>query len=271
MFFKSSNDVDIFIEDSNDEEFYKTLFSRLLSSKKISKIISCKCKTELIKACENDQYDRKRKRIYVTDGDLDLIFDNNRKDLKYLHVLSRYCIENFLLEETGIIETLYDNIVLDKEDIKKQLVFDNWLKGITNPLLELFLHYSITHEHKMGIKTVSTSVGGFCKQHRGITVLDNKKIEDRIQELRDEIITSLGENIYNESIYEKRQKWPPNIKSLITIVSAKDYILPLLTFRFKKLKGKESYNLKWESLRIRLAKTCDLDSLDDLKTKILSI
>ncbi|NVO31486.1 DUF4435 domain-containing protein [Hymenobacter lapidiphilus] len=271
LFFKSQNDVDIFIEDSNNEEFYKTLFHRLLNNKRIRKIISCKCKTELIKACENDQIDRKRKRIYVTDGDLDLIFDNNRKDLKHLHVLKRYCIENYLLDEEGIIETLYDNIILKKEDIKTQLLFENWLKSITNPLLELFFHYSITHEHKMGIKTVSTTVGSLCKQYRGITVLDNQKIEDKIREIREEIINTIGDDAYNESIYAKRQKWPPNIMSLITIVSAKDYILPLLTFRFKKIKGKETYNLKWESLRIRLAKTCNLNSLDDLKALILSV
>ena len=82
LFFKSKNDVDVFIEDSNDEEFYKVLLQRLTSGKRIKKIISCKCKTELLKACESDQFDRKRKRIYLTDGDLDLILDTNRKDLK---------------------------------------------------------------------------------------------------------------------------------------------------------------------------------------------
>src|SRR5690606_12352333 len=85
LFFRSKNDVDVFIEDSNDEEFYKALIQRLTGGKRVNKIISCKCKTELIKACEADQTDRNRKRIYITDGDLDLVIDTNRKDLKYLH------------------------------------------------------------------------------------------------------------------------------------------------------------------------------------------
>ncbi len=270
LFFKSKNDVDVFIEDSNDEEFYKALLNRLTDGKRIKKIISCKCKTELIKACEADQTDRERKRIYLTDGDLDLILDANRKDLKYLHVLEKYCIENFLVEEEGLLEILHSNIVLDKATISKQLTLNNYLRSISNPLNELFLHYAITHLHKMGIKTVANPIGSFCKQHKSLTVLDVEKVEQKIKELRNEIILKIGEDDYNEIIYDLRQKWPSNNQTLLTIVSAKDYVLPLLTFRFKKLKGKETFNLRWESLRLGLAKNAKLDSLESLKNKILS-
>lgn len=270
LFYESKNDVDVFIEDSNDEEFYKSLLFRLTDGKRIKKIISCKCKTELIKACESDQIDRNRKRIYITDGDLDLIFDNNRKDLNHLHILDKYCIENFLLDEDGILEVLHSNIVLDKETIKKQLTYVNYLKTISHPLVELFFHYSITHYYQFGTKTVSNSVGSFCKQFKAINILDNEKVEKKIRDLRLEIIDKIGDDLYNETIYQLRQKWPSNLDTLITIVSAKDYILPLLTFRFKKLKGKETYNLKWESMRISLAKNCNLDKLNLLKEKIIS-
>lgn len=270
LFFKSKNDVDIFIEDSNDEEFYKVLLGRLTDGKRINKIISCKCKNELLKACEEDQIDRKRKRIYLTDGDLDLIINTNRTDLRYLHVLDKYCIENFLVQEEGIIEMLHTSIVLDKSLIRKQLTLINYFKSISSPLIELFLHYSMTHLHKMGTKTVSVSVGNFCVKKKSINVLDIEKVEIKIQELRNEIILTIGENDYNETIYNLRQKWPANYENLLTVVSAKDYILPLLVFRFKKLNGKETFNLKWESLRIALAKTVNLDSLLDLKNKIMS-
>lgn len=270
IFFKYKNDVDVFIEDSNDEEFYKSLLSKLLDGKRINKIISCNCKTNLIAACENDQTDRKRKRIYLTDGDLDLILDSNRKDLKYLHVLDRYCVENFLIEENGIIETLHDCIILEKEQISKQLGLDNWLKSISHSLIELFLHYSISHENSLGLPTVSFSIGKLCKQVKGVTVLDIDKVNDRVKGFRNKIIAEIGEEKYNSSIYELREKWPSNVDTLIKVVSGKDYILPLIAFRFKKLKGKETYNLKWESLRMRLAKTCELNSLTELKNKIIS-
>lgn len=44
LFFKTKNDIDIFIEDSNDEEFYKALFYRVLGNKKITKIFSVDAK-----------------------------------------------------------------------------------------------------------------------------------------------------------------------------------------------------------------------------------
>ena len=270
LFFKAKNDVDIFIEDSNDEEFYKALIQRLTDGKRVKKIISCKCKTELIKACEADQIDRVRKRIYLTDGDLDLIVDSNIYDLKYLYILEKYCIENYLIEEEGILEVLHSNIVLDKSVIKKQLTLNNYLKSISNPLIQLFLHYSITHLHKMGTKTVANAVATFCKQNKSLTVLDIIKIENKIKELREEIILKIGEDEYDATIYDLRQKWPSNNQTLLTIVSAKDYLLPLLIFRFKKLKGKVSFNLKSESLRIGLAKNINLDSLSNLKNKIMS-
>jgi hypothetical protein len=270
IFFKYKNDVDIFIEDSNDQEFYKSLFSSLLNGKRINKVISCNCKTSLISACENDQTDRKRKRVYIVDGDLDLVLESNRNDLKYLHVLDRYCIENFLIEENGIIETLHDCIIMEKEKISKQLGLENWLKSISHSLIELFLHYSISHENALGFPTVSYSIGRLCRQVSGVTVLDVEKVNDRVKEFRNKIITEIGEEKYNNSIYELRTKWPSNVDTLLKIVSGKDYILPLIAFRFKKLKGKETYNLKWESLRMRLAKTCELNALAELKNKIIS-
>ena len=270
IFFKYKNDVDIFIEDSDDEEFYISLFSNLLDGKRINKVISCKCKTSLISACENDQIDRKRKRIYLADSDLNLISNSNRNDLKHFHVLDRYCIENYLIEEKGIIETLHDCIILDKKKIKQQLGLEKWLKSISHSLVELFLHYSISHENALGKPTVSFPIGKLCKKVNKATVLDIDKVNDRVKEFRENIISVLGEDKYNTSIYERREKWPSNMDTLIKIVSGKDYILPLIIFRFNKLRGKESYNLKLESLRMRLAKTCDLNSLNKLKNKIIS-
>jgi len=270
LFFRHKNEIDIFIEDSNDEEFYKSLFQKLLERKRVTKIISCGCKTKLIKACESDQVDRQRNRIYIADGDLDLIFDNNRKDLKHLHIFDKYCIENFLLEEEAIIEILHDIIICDRDNLKKQLGYTNWLKNISNSLIELFLHYSILHQLKTGSKTVSNNVGTYCKQVKGVNVLNISRVEDEIKIIRNEILTHIDEDKFDEIIYDRRQTWPSNISTLITIVSGKDYLLPLLAFRFKKLKGKETYNLKYEALRMRLVKTCKFETLNELKKRIIS-
>ncbi|RYD59124.1 MAG: DUF4435 domain-containing protein [Sphingobacteriales bacterium] len=266
LFFKNRNEIDIYIEDANDEEFYKALFSRLYDRiYRIDKIISLHCRENVVNACLNDQKPRNRKRVYIIDGDLDLVFDNNPKDLKHLYVLDRYCVENFLFDEEGVVEVLHDIVVLDKDKIRKALGFSKWLTGLSQSLIDLFLHYSISHEHTLGIKTVSTSVGSLCKQDRGMTILDIQKVNSLICTIRDQIITNIGEEEYLQIIHDRRQRWTFTKENLLKVVSGKDYLLPLLEFRFKKIKGKESYNLKRESLRLKLAKLCDLTPFNALK------
>ena len=268
LFFQHKNDIDIFIEDENDEEFYKVLLSRLKGKKtKINKVISLKGKQKVIDACRNDQTDRKRKRIYLVDGDLDLIFDNNI-ELTNLFILDRYCIENYLFEEDALLEILHDELMLDKKRIKQVLTFDNWLKGISNPLIELFLHYSINHELQNGKKTTSNSVGCLCKQQSNVTILDLEKINNSIEEMSEDLKNEITEEKYQEIIYNRREKWTSNTDTLIRIVSGKDYLLPLLFFRFTKFKTLGNISLTKEKLRFRLAKTCELKSLNRLKTEI---
>jgi len=268
LFFKSKNDIDIFIEDENDEEFYHVLLSRLLGNKtKINKIISLKGKQKVIEACKNDQTARKRKRTYIVDGDLDLIFDNNIV-LENLFVLERYCIENYLFEENAIVEFLHDELMIEKERIIKILGYKNWLKGISNPLIELFLHYSINHELKNGKKTTSNSVGDLCLQQKKVTILDLEKINSWIETISNEIKEEITEDKYQEIIYDRRNKWTSNIDSLINIVSGKDYLLPLLLFRFAKFKTVGNISLNKDKLRFRLAKYCDLESLKKLKIEM---
>jgi hypothetical protein len=86
----------------------------------------------------------------------------------------------------------------------------------------------------------------------------------RIEFLKAEIKKVIPEDEYNELIYELRQKWPLNIESLLTIVSGKDYLIPLIHFRLKKLKGFGSVNVTTKSLRMRLAKLTKIDKYSNL-------
>lgn len=270
IFFQHKNDIDFFIEDSNDEEFYKALFQNLFEEKRIGKIQSCGCRTKLIDACKNDQIDSKRKRFYISDGDLDLIFKEDEVNLKNLIILDRYCIENYLLEEESVIEIIHDSIVLEKSKIKNQLGFENWFKAISKPLIDLFLHYAISQKHAVGEQTTSYGVLRLCKQSHGVNVLDADRVNDRIKVLKTAIINKIGEDLYLEELYQFSSKWPITTETLLKIVSAKDYLIPLFTHRCKKLRGKSSYNVTQESLRLRLAKLNNFESLLWFKKIVLS-
>lgn len=255
-FFRHKNDVDIFIEDKNDDEFYLALFQRIAKKcgVKIGKLISLGDRQSVINTCIGDQENRDRKRLYVIDGDLHIVNGSNPNGIKFLHIHDAYCIENYLIDEDAIMEILHDGFVISKEEISKAFTFDNFLKRLSKPLVELFLHYAIVFEICPAVRTVANGVGTFCHQVRKITVLAEDKVNCKIEELKVEILKHISEEEYNERISSLRQKWNHDTDTLLKIVSAKDYILPLVQLRFAKIKSKTGFKITRESLRLRLAK-----------------
>ena len=269
-FFRHKNDFDIFIEDKNDDEFYLALFKRIAAKSGIAigKLISLGDRQTVINTCIADQNDRDRKRLYVIDGDLHIINESNPSAIKFLHVHDAYCIENYLIDEEAIIEILHDGFVISKEEISKTLTFDNFLKRLSRPLVELFLHYAIVFKICPTVKTVANGVGTFCIQVKKVTVLADDKVNSKIEELKVEIFKHISEEEYNEHIYSLRQKWNYDTETLLKIVSAKDYILPLVQLRFAKIKSKTGFKITRESLRLRLAKLCKLDRFATLEASL---
>ena len=108
-FFSYRNDIDIYTEDKEaDKEFYKTLFKNLFGDELIiNDITPLGCKVNVLNAFDNQNKTDGRKKYFIVDGDLELINDNNRKNEKNLIVLDSYCIENYLINEQGIIDFLY--------------------------------------------------------------------------------------------------------------------------------------------------------------------
>lgn len=270
LFFRYKNNVDVFIEDSYDDEFYLALVNRVFekTGHKINKLISLGCKSNVLAACASDQVKRDVLRVYIVDGDLELITNGNEKKLKHLFVLEKYCIENYLIHKESIIEIIHDYLIIERDKIEKQLSFENWLKGLSKDLIELFLHYSISKEVCPTIPTISLGVGNLCAPIKQVPVLNEEKCNKRIADIKKEILKSISEEEYNDKIYELREKWPYNMDTLLKIVSAKDYIIPLLEFRFHKFKSTNSIKMRRETLRLRLAKLCDVSELEKISDKI---
>lgn len=272
-FYRHKNDIDVFVEDKNDQEFYNALFSRIgkATGVRINKVIAVGSRQKVIDACLCDQEKRDQRRIYIIDGDLSLISDDNPKNIHNLFVHPRYCIENYLIHEEAIIEILHDVLVVSKIEISKKLTFTNFLKFLSKPLVELFIHYNISMKFCPTIPTVSFKVGNLCDQQRGVSQIETKKINERIELLKSEILKVVPEEEYNEILYDLQQKWPNTTESLITIVSGKDYLIPLIQMRFQKLKSLGSPSVSTKSLRLRLAKLIPLEEVRPIVDEIKGI
>jgi hypothetical protein len=275
-FFAYRNDIDIYTEDkSADKEFYRTLFQRLLGEKiKINDITPLGCKANVIDAYENQQVNSQRKKYFIVDGDLDLIIGTNRKNEKNLIVLDAYCIENYLIDELGAIELIYYSKGTEERDkISKALNFEKWLEYNHKELIELFIHFAILRMFDGGPKL--RNAGEFLKQEKKQTMLDCTQIINYTVQIKQEIISKLEELgfenpqlEYEKSFNNLSEKWETSNKTLLTIVSGKDYLIPLLQHRINFCINKGKSMFPKQSLKLFLASNSDLTRLDFLKERI---
>lgn len=276
-FFAYRNEIDIFTEDKkNDKEFYKALLSRLVEDKiKINDITPLGCKANVLKAYDEQDKNSSRKKLYIVDGDLDLIIGTNRKSEKNLVVLDSYCIENYIIDEKSALEILYYSIgIADKTTLSKKLNFDKWLGYNKTILINLFINFAILRMFGGGPKIKSASK--FLKQEKKQTILDKDELEIYSNQIKNEIINLLKENgdltpeiTYDLEFKKLKAKWKDNTSTLLKIISGKDYLIHLLQHRINFTIGKGKGMFPKQSFKLFLANHCELKRLKFLKKKII--
>ena len=280
-FFSYRNDIDIYTEDKEaDKEFYKALFKNLLGEKIIiNDITPLGCKTNVVNAYRNQNKNDGRKKIFIVDGDLELINKNNVISEKNLVVLDSYCIENYLIEENGIISLLYYSSGTESlENLKNKLNFDRWLSYNATTLTTLFINFAILR--KLGGGPVLQNAHEFLTLNKKQTILDKIKVRKYATTIYNEIITLLTTNgltnseankIYLEEYDSIISNWKYNNDTYLRIVSAKNYTLPLLQFRINHCINKGKSLFPKSSLKLFLASHSKLDRLNFLRDRIKKV
>ena len=267
VFFRQFNDVDVYVEDTSigSEKLYKILFGRALKdSYRIETVFPLGCKEEVIKSCISDNDVSERRRIYVVDGDLELITDKNPKNIKRLFVLNKYSIENYLIDKFAIEKLLHEeDLHRSEEEIKEDFDFDDWVSKNEKILLFLFVYYAIAKDVCPDLKTVSYSVAKLASSDNGI--VDEEKISKRVKEVKDAILNCISEKelqkIYNSVWSSILSKQKP-----LSYISGKDYLFPLIFVRMRRMtKIRSNYNV----IKQRLAMICDVSELSEISLFII--
>lgn len=275
-FFSYRNDIDIYTEDKvADKEFYRTLFKRVLGNEtKINDVTPLGCKTNVLNAFDNQDKTDRRRKLYIIDGDLELILDTNRKTTGNLIVLDSYCIENYLIDETGGIEFVYfSNGSESRDNLKNKLNFSKWLDYNAPCLIDLFLNFAILKKYGGGpiIKTAHD----FLTQTGRQTILDKGAINQYSQDIKSQIIQILTINgienpdeTYSDDYTFLSNKWESNNMTLLRIVSAKNYLIPLLQFRINFCIDKGKSLVPKSSFKLFLADKCDIQRLNFIRERL---
>lgn len=257
VFYREWNDIDIFIEDTgkSSKKIFRQILSRCFKDKyRVAEVFPLAGRESVIAACQKDQTDGGHPRLYLVDGDLDLILNAGIAPLKRFFSLPVYCIENVLIDQSAIIEVLYEeDPSSEHDDLETAFDFESWLQTLDQPLKELFVDYALCKEASPDIETVAFKVSQLVSSGDGM--LDSAKLRSRVQSIETEILKVISSQKYAE----RKQAIIDTLKArslfdVRKIVSGKHYLLPLIRMRMRNIAKIRADN---ESLNIRLAKYCD--------------
>lgn len=252
--------IDIYIEDSNDEAFYKTLLNTVSKGKvTIARVFPLGGRQPVIDAALAHDHS-KRRALFLIDGDFEWVRGLPAPLVFGIHRHDAYCIENLLFCEKALAQILSQDAILTEDEACQTLDLKSWIRSIQDPLLELFSAFATSHEFAPEIKTVSLGVGNLCTQpKKGAAVLDVAKVSHATTKAMEDAEAKADkkkvQNIYNQTLVRlKSLKYP------LHAVSGKDFLIPLVDFLLQS----HGCRIKRKSLRMRMACSGDIDRFNEL-------
>jgi len=258
-------DIEVYVEDENDEVFYRALLKRVVEPDiKVARVLSLGNRDAVIAAA--NQYDYTNKpALFIIDGDLEWVREIPKAAAKGLHRHNAYCVENLLICSQAMTTILAQDAVLSEDAAAESLKFNDWLKSFDEPLIELFAAYATAQEFCPELKTVSTGVGVMCTQSKKgkVSSLATAKVNQHVTSTLAAVEKIVGK--HNAlAHFEKTKKRIKSLPFPVDAISGKDFIFPLLGFHLKSLGS----SVNRRSLKVRLAAMCADDRLKDLRVAV---
>jgi len=260
--FEPLQEIDIYVEDSNDEVFYTHLFRIICKDRvRIARVFSKNGRENVISAAVNHD-PNSRPSLFLIDGDLEWVRDEEKKfNLNHLYRLDAYCIENLLISEHAILKIIVEDSICFEEDAKQRLQFKEWLDQINHSLLQLFSAYAILNKLDPTKATVANRVGCLCTLNTSTktTKLDQNKATRHFNEIMG-MTLSISNEATIKAMHTKILARARSLNSPSDIISGKDFLLPLLNFKLQEMNIK----ISTKTLRSRLAHACDSSRFSSL-------
>lgn len=263
IFYLKFNDVNFYVEDADQENFYYLILKKFFSNIKINKIFPLGGKENLLTHLKDSSNSSIKKRVYLADKDFDDLLGTT-ENIDCLFYLPYYCIENHLLCIDSIIEVIIETHPKEsKESITENLNLCGYLEKTYIEIRNLFKLFYVSQFFKLGLKNCSSKVEEFCIQKKPFQI-DIQKIEDyKISLIKKSIELNISPSIkdpLNDSRTLINEEYPTE-----KLVSGK-FIMSLI---FHYIKSKYSLgNITFDSFCYRVAKNSSLDSLKPLTSNI---
>ncbi|MBE3096842.1 MAG: DUF4435 domain-containing protein [Planctomycetes bacterium] len=266
--FRHYNDLDIYVEDTTDLNMYTILINRLLDGKaSVRRLLPLGSRTEVLQSCQSDQGDG-RPRLYLIDGDFDLLQGLPPPRMRHFYRLNTYCSENLVLCDTAATEIAFETLSSTPRSVVSATVdFPSFLRRTTRILAPLFAVYAVSEKLHTGLPTIAVTVFTMCEQHEGHPVLSAARVQARAEDLYTTLVNQYGQAEIDDLFWEIRQKLFGSPQAASNFISAKAFLLPL----FRAHMGKHAkYRGSMSELKIRLARHCQLNADPHLAAALFS-
>ena len=136
----------MFVEDTNDEAFYRALLkSAARNEVKVERVFALNGRDNVITAAKN--YNQQtRSALFIIDGDLSWVKGETAPQVIGLHCHDAYCIENLILCEKALTLILSQEAAITEEEAMVLLAYEQWIESIQTPLLELFSAFATAYD-----------------------------------------------------------------------------------------------------------------------------
>ena len=244
------NDIDIFVEDTGNHNMWLLLLREILPVKvRLFSVNLLGGRERVDEACRLDQADDGRKKLYIIDGDFDFLNNVRKSRLKHLYRLRAYCIENLIIHEHALVQAaLPMQPNMTERQVQRSLDYSTWINDVSLKLSPLFVMYATVKRVMPQVQTVGYSVLSLINDTPAGPLLSTAKIQRRIRGL----YKALRSKYSLAQIRAFVRFTTSNAKNIgfDRGISGKDYILPLVWLKIKKLFG---YRGTLEQLKVLLS------------------
>lgn len=250
------NDIDVYVEDAATQNMYVRLLSRILGAKHtLTSVIPLDGRKNVIEACARDQAQRARRRLYLIDGDLDLLNGVPAPKLKHLYRLNVYCSENLVATEHAAIQIAMEGLPSCSYDVAQKLLnLDILLERIPRQLLGLFVLYAVVQRLGLTIQTSGKPIHAFLEDPGDPYTLSAQRVFRRYREILAEILQHSTKRQYRRAKRAVCRSLARSPDVPGRYVSGKTYLLPVIELRLRRAASVQDSR---RSLVVRLATHCE--------------
>lgn len=261
LLYKQFNDIEFYIEDSEQENLYFQILKKIFPDIKFEKIFPLNGKKNVKDDCLLNSGNKRK--IYIVDKDFDHIL-NKIDELPNLFYLNGYSIENLLICKFAIYELIKERFPkLKKNNIDDLYSHSNLVKKISC-LKELATIFVVIQEFELGepyynINTTRDFNINKDFSYRGSFISDYKnRIELTLKNIDKRYTLNAKTKIHNKHF--------SNFKLQIKNIPGK-HLICLINDLLKSKNLIHQYSI--DSLTYKLAKEADVSNFDDLQNRIL--